>query len=327
MSVCGGGAGTAAACDHGPRAATTPTRTVTTDGMTFGFRAFGRGRPIVFIQGLSGTMDAWDPRFLDAVAAQGRRVVLFDNRGMGRSEPLPSPLTMTQMADDAAALIRALRLRRRAPAPDVFGWSMGGMIAQSLAVRHPRSSRRLVLARPRRATATRPSPTPRGLAVIAELGSASISLDTLFGPRTDAKREAFLANILLRCHPEPVGLRPVIDAQAIASAQWFAGNGGRKITQLRKRVLVGGGALDELLPVANQRHIARRIPRRGLVLPRRSARVLPPEAPRLPAADGPVSQVIVPELICSDLERSVAFCTNASASPLSTRGRRSASHC
>ena len=124
-----------------PSAATAPTRTVDAGGLTIGYRSIGSGPPVVLVMGLSGTMDSWDPTFVDAIARAGHRVILFDNEGIGRSEARAAPLTIRRMGDNTDRLIRALKLRR----PDVVGWSMGGMIAQSFAVRHPKSLRRLVL--------------------------------------------------------------------------------------------------------------------------------------------------------------------------------------
>ena len=91
--------------------------------------------------GLSGTIDGWPPSFLDAVAAKGHRVIVFDNEGIGRSTLRAGTLTITRMGQDTARFIKALHLRR----PDLAGWSMGGMIAQSLAVQSPKLVRRLVL--------------------------------------------------------------------------------------------------------------------------------------------------------------------------------------
>src|ERR1700729_4404720 len=109
-----------------------------------GYRVVGSGPPLVLIMGYAGTMEVWDPRLVHALARHNR-VVMFDNAGIGRTQPLPgeqtATLTIDAMADQTSALIDALGLGR----PDVLGWSMGGMIAQALAVLHPAQVRRLVL--------------------------------------------------------------------------------------------------------------------------------------------------------------------------------------
>src|SRR6202044_2779128 len=105
-----------------------------------GYREVGSGPPLVLIMGYAGTMETWEPQFVDALALRNRCLVLA-NAGIGSTTALPSPLTIDAMANQTSALIAALGMGR----PDVLGWSMGGMIAQALAVLHPAQVRRLVL--------------------------------------------------------------------------------------------------------------------------------------------------------------------------------------
>jgi pimeloyl-ACP methyl ester carboxylesterase len=258
----------ATAAQRTPRpspAARAPTKTLDAAGVRLGYRAFGKGRPIVFVQGLGGSIDGWDPRFLDAVAKQGRRVVVFDNEGVGRSRMRKGELTVRRMADDAAALIRKLKLRR----PDVFGWSMGGMIAQSLAVRHPRRVRRLVLAATAPGDGKAVGPTPEGLeALTSQDSSPTALLGLLFPPEATRARDTYIRNLLLRRDLAPAAPKATIDAQLIASGNWLAGNDpdGARVARLKHPVLVGGGEHDEALPAPNQRHLARRIRRARLVM-------------------------------------------------------------
>jgi pimeloyl-ACP methyl ester carboxylesterase len=235
-------------------AATAETRIVRAGSVDLGYRTVGRGRPLVLIQGLSGTMDAWDPALVDALARTGRRVVLFDNRGMGRSRRGSGPITIRGMADDAAALIRRLRLGR----PDVLGYSMGGMIAQSLAVRHPSRVRRLVLCATAPGDGRATPPTQAALAALTAPGSAFAALGLLFPPGAEAARDRYVARILRRRGTAPIGPQPVVGAQLGASATWLAGQdpAGRRVARLRLPVLVAGGTLDQLLPFANQQRLA-----------------------------------------------------------------------
>ena len=234
--------------------------------MRLGYRTFGTGRPIVFIMGITGTMDAWDPRFLDAAAAQGRRVVVFDNEGMGRSGTRRGEPSIRRMADDAAALMRRLKHRRF----DVFGWSMGGMVGQSLAVRHPRRVRRLVLAATAPGDGNVTPPTQRALDAIAGTDGKAVlsSLDLLFAPTATAALDRYVQNLLVRRNPKPVGPRETINRQIVASGRWLAGDDpdGRRVARLRMPVLVAGGEHDELLPPDNQRYLARKIRRARLVM-------------------------------------------------------------
>jgi pimeloyl-ACP methyl ester carboxylesterase len=118
-----------------------PSRTITTGGVTYAYRELGPkgGIPVVFFVHLAATLDNWDPRIVDPIAAT-RHVIAFDNRGVGASTG-KVPDTIEAMADDALSFIAALSHERI----DVFSFSLGGMIAQALIVKNPTLVRRLVL--------------------------------------------------------------------------------------------------------------------------------------------------------------------------------------
>jgi pimeloyl-ACP methyl ester carboxylesterase len=118
-----------------------PTRTVTAGGTTFAYRELGPkgGIPVVFFVHLAATLDNWDPRIIDPIA-QNRHVITFDQPGVGASTG-QVPSSIEEMADDAYTFIRALGF----DTVDVFSFSLGGMIAQDLALKHPGLVRRLVL--------------------------------------------------------------------------------------------------------------------------------------------------------------------------------------
>ncbi|QIM21894.1 alpha/beta hydrolase [Phycicoccus sp. HDW14] len=118
-----------------------PTRTLRAAGVTFAYRELGPSGavPVVFFHHLSANLDNWDPRIVDAVAAT-RRVITFDQRGVGASSG-KVPDTIEAAAEDAYAFVTALGLTEI----DVFAFSMGGMVAQDLAVAHPGLIRRWVL--------------------------------------------------------------------------------------------------------------------------------------------------------------------------------------
>jgi len=118
-----------------------PARTVTAGGTTYAYRELGPkgGIPVVFFVHLAATLDNWDPRIIDPIA-KGRHVIAFDNRGVGASTGRV-PDSVEAMADDAYTFITALGFDM----VDVFSFSLGGMVAQALVVRHPELVRKLVL--------------------------------------------------------------------------------------------------------------------------------------------------------------------------------------
>ncbi|MGJ3189616.1 alpha/beta hydrolase [Paenarthrobacter nitroguajacolicus] len=119
-----------------------PAKTVTADGISYAYREMGPkgGVPVVFLIHLAGTMDNWDPRIIDPIAAK-HHVITFSNRGVGASTG-SVPDSIESMADDASTFIHALGYQK----VDLFGFSLGGMIAQSLVLKHPSLVRKLVLA-------------------------------------------------------------------------------------------------------------------------------------------------------------------------------------
>ncbi len=118
------------------------TRTMRVDGADIAYRDLGSGAqtPLVALMHLGGNLDAWDPELIDALAVD-RRVIVLDYRGVGRSTGRVRD-TFDDMARDAIAAIRALGL----PRVDLFGLSMGGMVAQAIAAREPDLVAHLVMA-------------------------------------------------------------------------------------------------------------------------------------------------------------------------------------
>lgn len=105
------------------------------------YRVTGEGTPLVLVMGLTANMDWWDPDLIDALSRRFR-VLVFDNRGAGRTEaPEQGDLSCEQFACDTAGLMDALGIERA----HVLGMSMGGMIAQEFALRYPEKLDRLVL--------------------------------------------------------------------------------------------------------------------------------------------------------------------------------------
>jgi pimeloyl-ACP methyl ester carboxylesterase len=120
---------------------TVPTRFVETEGIRFAYRRFGKTGtvPLLLLGYFNSNMDGWDPRVTNSLAAD-HEVILFDNAGVGASGG-ETPYTVVEMTQHCVAFCRALGL----DAIHIMGFSLGGMIAQQLAVEHPRLVQRLML--------------------------------------------------------------------------------------------------------------------------------------------------------------------------------------
>ncbi|HEV2769455.1 MAG TPA: alpha/beta fold hydrolase [Solirubrobacteraceae bacterium] len=155
---------------------------VEVDGRSLHVERRGSGEPLVLLQGLSGHSGHWGEAFLEALA-RDFDVIAYDHRGTGHSSRVEGSFTLAELADDAAGLVRALGLEDA----HVLGISMGGMVAQELALAHPELVRTLTLGCTMfggpRALFTAP-------AVLEEISEAVMS-----GDRERALRNGFEVNL------------------------------------------------------------------------------------------------------------------------------------
>ncbi|NMD63202.1 alpha/beta fold hydrolase [Rhodococcus globerulus] len=119
-----------------------PTSSINVDGVRYVYRELGANSevPVVFLHHFAAVLDDWDPRVIDGIAAQ-HRVIAFDNRGVGGTNS-KVPADLEQMGADAIAFIRALGHEK----VDLFGFSVGGAVAQMIALQAPDLVRRMVVA-------------------------------------------------------------------------------------------------------------------------------------------------------------------------------------
>lgn len=113
---------------------------VTVNDIQIYYEVQGEGFPLVMIMGLSANVDWWDPRMIQELSKKFK-MVMFDNRGAGRTDVSNREYTLKLFADDTAGLMDALGISRA----NVFGVSMGGMIAQELVLNYPEKVEKLVL--------------------------------------------------------------------------------------------------------------------------------------------------------------------------------------
>ncbi|MCE4267294.1 alpha/beta fold hydrolase [Rhodococcus globerulus] len=119
-----------------------PTSSINVDGVRYVYRELGANSevPVVFLHHFAAVLDDWDPRVIDGIATQ-HRVIAFDNRGVGGTNS-KVPADLEQMGADAIAFIRALGHEK----VDLFGFSVGGAVAQMIALQAPDLVRRMVVA-------------------------------------------------------------------------------------------------------------------------------------------------------------------------------------
>jgi len=238
-----------------------PTRTVEVDGVEFAYRELGTGSdvPVVFLHHLTAVLDDWDPRIIDGIAAH-HRVIAFDNRGVGATGS-SVPHTVEQMGADTIAFIRALGLEK----VDLFGFSLGGGVAQVVALRAPELVRRMILA----------GTGPRGgggidqitkIAVIAYLKAGLTFSDPrnfLFFPRTtEGKRAA--SDYLNRLKQRSQNRDKRISMQARIAQLKAIRHAGQSqpddLSLITQPVFVANGDHDLMVDSSHSADMARRLP-------------------------------------------------------------------
>jgi 3-oxoadipate enol-lactonase len=221
----------------------------------------GSGPPLLLIMGMSGTSLHWGEPFL-ALLRRDFEVIVYDHRGVGESTPLSGPITIAALAHDASALLVALEI----DSAHVLGISMGGMVAQELALAHPEQVRTLTLGC---TYCGGEQSTRRVPAVLTRLTEAMMS-----GDRMRALRAGWEANVsesfaedadayaafLAIAQRRSVAV-PVILAQLQAGVEHDTST---RLYELTMPTLVIHGTDDQMLPVENGRQVASLIPGSGL---------------------------------------------------------------
>jgi 3-oxoadipate enol-lactonase len=217
----------------------------------------GAGPPLLAIMGMSGTSLSWGEPFLRELRPHFD-VIAYDHRGVGASSRLDGPVTIREMAADAAGLLDALEL----DTAHVLGISMGGMIAQELALAAPERIRTLTLGCTYCGGEGSSLAEPAALQHLTEAmlsGDRQRALragwEINVSPTMAADEEAYARFVEIATR-RAVSV-PVIMAQMQACA---AHDTNARLVQLTMPTLVVHGTVDELLPVANGRLIAARIP-------------------------------------------------------------------
>lgn len=233
-------------------------------------------RPLVLIRGLGRSSSYW-LEFRQHLERE-RRVLVLDNRGVGRSDTPALPWSTADMADDLASVLRESGVQRA----DVFGISLGGMVAQQLALRHPHRVERLVLGCTTPGGPRAHSVPPRAALALAR----AATLPLAEGVRSTARW--VLSEQALACRPDIVDIWVAIGESEPRSRLGFLGqllaaarhDVSRRLRYLEHDTLVLTGDADRLIPEANSALLAAELPRASLRTLRGAGHDFPTERPR-----------------------------------------------
>ena len=244
---------------------TAPTQFLEAGKERYAYRRFGAGSglSLLCLQHFTGTMDNWDPAVTDPLAAE-REVILFESAGIGRSSG-SVPNTIAGMAAHALAFLDSLAIRTC----DVLGFSLGGMVAQQMALERPSIFRRMMLV----------GTAPRGGEDIMHLEKPSLAkplgdpslqgyavLQKIFFAPTESSQAAsatFVKRLMQRNEDrEPISGPAVAQAQMAAFREWEQVSGERfsDLKKISHPTLVVNGVHDEMIPVANSYWMSGHLP-------------------------------------------------------------------
>jgi pimeloyl-ACP methyl ester carboxylesterase len=247
-----------------------PTLTVdAANGTAYAYRRFGPSDtvPVIFFQHFRGNLDNWDPALLDDIAGE-REVVLFDASGVGLSTG-DVPTSFQQFGSDALAFLDALGLTQ----VDLFGFSIGGFVAQEVALQRPHLVRRLILAGtgPQGGREMHGWPAEARAHAMKDVQGAEDILYLFFSPspESQAKGEEFVNRIFTRTDDrDTLPDLTTRDVQSAAIIEW----GIRDYTKLTRLesihapTLVANGDNDIMVPTVNSYLLAGHLPNARLII-------------------------------------------------------------
>jgi pimeloyl-ACP methyl ester carboxylesterase len=254
------------------RHTTAPTQFVEVNGIRFAYRRFGPdgGTPLLFMQHFRGGMDHWDPTVTDGFA-KNRPVILFDNAGVAASSG-ETPDTIDAMAEHAADFVGALGLSQI----DLLGFSIGGYIAQTLAMRHPGLIRRLILV----GTGPRAGEPPQdpgyaqyGAMTDPQTGQSPIETYLYLFFRPSQTSQAAGKMFWARRHTRKEDVDVSASAQTMAGqraaiTEWRQPRGERfeELKAITQPTLVVNGHSDIMVPTINSFTLSQKIPNAQLII-------------------------------------------------------------
>lgn len=249
------------------RYAEAPNASITAGGVTYAYRELGPrgGIPVVLFMHLTGTLDNWDPRIVDAIAAR-RHVIAFDQPGVGASTGRV-PRTLEESADDAYAFIAALGHRRI----DVVGFSMGAMIAQDLVVKHPDLVRTLVLTGtgPRGGKDIDKVVTTTYLDIVRSALARADAKEFLFFNRNSAGRTAgreFIARLQERTAARDDKISLLSFQRQLLAIARYGRSAPADLSTITAQALIANGDNDRMVPSVLSEDLHRRIPGSRLII-------------------------------------------------------------
>jgi len=254
-----------------------PLQKVQVGDIEMAYKMFGKGDPILLIQGVGGSMNSWEPDILRELSSN-HTVIIFDNRGVGNTTTGTKQFSIQQFANDSAGLLDALKIQKA----NVLGYSMGSLIAQQFVLTHPEKVDRLVLIASTCGGKDNVPNSPEVLELAKKLLSSVVN-NTPIEPQ-EVKKTISLSYgpTWIKLHPDILESIPTNTTDLLLSGigpdtyiqqekivqNWKSTNWSGVCSQLpniAKPTLVITGTEDVTIPAANSLIIAEKVPGAWLV--------------------------------------------------------------
>ncbi|SDP29163.1 Pimeloyl-ACP methyl ester carboxylesterase [Paenibacillus sp. yr247] len=249
-------------------AETVETSYIDAKGIRFAYRTFGKPSevPLVFCQRFRGTMDDWDPAFVNALAEE-RTVILFDSAGIGLSSGEVAE-SFFETGEYAITFIEALGLKQ----VDLIGFSMGGYIAQVVTVARPDLIRRLILAGTGGGIGEgTQSGKPEVFKVAFKPVNEPEDFLYLFFEPTETSRASGLQYLDRLANRREDDRAPLVRAESVQAqiksvVAWGKDSTFDRLGEIKQPVLIANGSNDIMIPTINSYIVSQRIPNAQLII-------------------------------------------------------------
>jgi pimeloyl-ACP methyl ester carboxylesterase len=240
------------------------TQYVEVEGIRYAYRSLGKQSetPIVCLQHFTGTLDNWDPIIINGLARE-RKVIMIDNTGIGNSEGV-TPDNVLDMARDAIKIVSALGIKHC----DLLGFSLGGFIAQAIAVMRPDLLRKIIL------VGTAPQGT-KALQSFPQLVQKAFQSDRketflfIFANKSEKSRSRLTATLQRlmerKENRDKETSMLAIQAQISALTRWGSDPVTINLNEIAQPVLIIQGSNDEMMDSNSSQELFRQIPNSVLV--------------------------------------------------------------
>jgi len=235
------------------------TQFVVVDGLSYAYRSVGilNDVPLICLQHFTGTLDNWDPQVIEGLA-RNRQVITIDNSGIGSSEG-ETPDNVQDMAQTVVSIITALGINKC----DLLGFSLGGFIAQTVAITNPQLFRKIILVgtAPQGTLALHSFPQLVGRAFAMPPAEGYLFLFATLSEKSREKISSTLARLMARKNDRDKEISmPAIQAQIKALTRWGTDEVTLDLSSIPHPVLIIQGSNDEMMNSASSLELFRQIP-------------------------------------------------------------------